>query len=89
MHMQHNLLASGKPDPPGPEYLLMTSVCQPHDGRNAGKGRKEVHVCVCVDGREGGGDGKEEQEGNKPPCESKSRANKASEKVSPAASSLS
>lgn len=42
MHMQHNLLASGKPDPAGPEYLLMTSVCQPHDGRNAGRERKEV-----------------------------------------------
>lgn len=29
MHRQHNLLTSGKPDPPGPEYLLMTSVCHP------------------------------------------------------------
>lgn len=37
--MQHNPLASWKPDPPGPEYLLMTSVCQPHDGRNAGSRR--------------------------------------------------
>lgn len=28
----------GKHDPPGPEYLLMTSVCQPSDGRNSGQG---------------------------------------------------
>lgn len=40
--MQHNPLATGKPDPPGPEHLLMTSVCQPRDGRNAEKGRNEV-----------------------------------------------
>lgn len=51
--MQHNPLATGKPDPPGPEYLLMTSVCQPRDGRNAEKGRNEVG---------GGWWGKEEME---------------------------
>lgn len=27
MQMQHNPSKDTKPDPPGPEYLLMTSVC--------------------------------------------------------------
>lgn len=59
MHMQHNPLASGKPDPPGPEYLLMTSVCQPHDGRNVGRKRERKEVGRM---RSGGGRGKVEME---------------------------
>lgn len=41
LHMQHKALASEKPDPPGLEYLLMTSVCQPHGEGMQLEGRKQ------------------------------------------------
>lgn len=92
--MQHNLLASEKPDPPGPEYLLMTSVCQPlwreecseSEERGAGGGEGGGR-----DGKgresETWGDGGGGQEGNKQPCESTSSVHKgrAFTKVSPEA----
>ena len=68
----------------------MTSVCQPCDGRNAGRERKGVRGGVEMERGESGGDvGGGWGGGGKQPCESTSSAYKglAFTKVSPEAPS--
>lgn len=55
MQMQHNPCVSGRPDPPGLEYLLMMSVCQPlwQEECREEKEWGGVWMCVrrCINGR--------------------------------------
>lgn len=52
MQMQHNPCVSGKPDPPGLEYLLMMSVCQPLWQEECMEEKERGGVWVCVSVRE-------------------------------------